>query len=71
MRKRIVMTGARYKELTEARDWCHLNGLPGFKRWYDEELAFQASRYALPPGAAEYREADERPERGRRDRSDG
>lgn len=68
MGKRIVLTRAQYNELTESRDWCRINGFAGMQRWYDEELTFQAKRYALPPGAVEYRDAeDDRPARGRRD----
>lgn len=68
MSKRVRLTQSQYQELTESRDWCHLNGLTGLQRFYDEELAFQASRRALPSDAKEYREReeDERP-RGRRD----
>ncbi len=48
--KRVRLTMKQYNELIEARDWCHRKGFEGFKRWYDEELAFQAKRRALPIG---------------------
>jgi hypothetical protein len=46
-----------YRELLEAREWCAGRGFESMKRWYDEELAFQARRRALPLGVqAEYDE---------------
>lgn len=47
----------QYKELVEARDWCHRRGYDAFKRWYDEELLHQARRRGLPVGVqSEYEE---------------
>lgn len=67
MSKRVRLTQGQYQELNASRDWCHANGLVGLQRFYDEELAFQAKRRALPPDAREYRdqEDDERPRRRR------
>lgn len=62
--KRVRLTQDQYRELTESRDWCQRNGFAGLQRFYDEELAFQARRRALPPGAHEYRDIeDDRPRR--------
>lgn len=55
MGKRINLTEKQYRELVESRDWCATHGLTGLKDWYDQELAFQASRRVLPPDAREYR----------------
>ncbi len=67
--KRVRMTMTHYNELVEARDWCHTNGYEGFKRWYDEELAFQSKRRALPIGIQPAEEPeDRRGGRGFRDR---
>jgi hypothetical protein len=55
------MTMKQYTELLESRDWCHRKGFESMKRWYDEELTFQARRRALPIGVqAEYDEQQER-----------
>ena len=65
--KRLRLSQTQYQELVESRDWCHRNGLAGLQRFYDEELAFQAKRRALPADAREYhdREDEERPRRRR------
>lgn len=68
MSKRVRLTQTQYQELSESRDWCHRNGLEGLRRFYDEELAFQARRRALPPDAREYREREAEEERPRRRR---
>lgn len=68
MKRRIKLTQKQYEELTRARDWCKTNGFEGFERWYNDELAFQARRRALPDGAREYQIEDEERPRGRRDR---
>lgn len=65
-KRRIRLTEKQYNELTESRDWCKLNGFSGLERWYNEELAFQAKRRALPAGAREYQVEDEERPRGRR-----
>lgn len=57
--KRVRLTMDQYQELVEARDWCHRNGYEAFKRWYDEELAFQTRRRALPIGVQSGYEAPE------------
>lgn len=67
MSKRVRLTQEQYQELATSREWCQRNGLAGFQRFYDEELAFQAKRRALPPDAREYRVAEE-DERTRRRR---
>lgn len=66
--KRVRMTMVHYNELIEARDWCARNGYEGFKRWYDEELAFQSKRRALPIGIqpAEEEIDDRQPRRDER-----
>jgi hypothetical protein len=61
------MTQGQYQEIVASRDWCRDNGMPGLERYYREELSFQASRYALPPGSIEYRELDDERPRRRRD----
>lgn len=48
--KRVRLTMTTYNELLEARDWCARRGFESMKRWYDEELAFQERRRALPLG---------------------
>lgn len=65
--KRLRLTQDQYQELVVSRDWCHRNGLAGLQRFYDDELAFQAKRRALPSDAREYRDAEES-ERTRRRR---
>lgn len=64
--RRVKLTQGQYRELTESRDWCARNGMQGMRDFYDSELAFQASRRALPSGAREYQvaEDDDRPRRG-------
>lgn len=65
MGKRIRLTQAQYCEITASRDWCRRNDFTGLAAFYDEELAFQARRRALPSGSPEYQEQDEeRPRRG-------
>ena len=61
--KRLKLTMKQYNELTESRDWCQRHGFEGMKRWYDEELAFQARRRALPNGVQVMEEVEERPRR--------
>lgn len=68
MKKRVKLTQKQYDELVEAREWCKRQDFRGFVQWYDEELAFQARRRALPDGAREYMVEDEERPRGRRDR---
>jgi hypothetical protein len=63
-RRRLRLTDAQYGELTGSRDWCARNGLFGLRDFYEQELAFQASRRALPDGAREYQRDDERTMRG-------
>ena len=63
---RVRLTMKQYNELITARDWCALNGFEGFKRWYDEELTFQARRRALPIGVQVEEEDDVPPRRERR-----
>lgn len=67
MSKRVRLTQGQYQEIVTSRDWCQSHGLIGLQRFYEEELAFQTKRRALPPGAREYRdqEEDERPRRRR------
>lgn len=67
MSKRVRLTQDQYREILDSRDWCQLNGLSGLQRFYEEELAFQAKRRALPNDAREYqvREDDERSRRRR------
>lgn len=68
MSKRVRLTQDQYDELTQSHSWCQRNGFTGMQRYYEEELAFQAKRRALPEGAREYRELDEeRAPRSRRD----
>jgi hypothetical protein len=63
--KRVRLTMKQYAELVESREWCSRNGYEAMKRWYDEELAFQTRRRALPVGVQpEFEEIEERP-RGR------
>lgn len=58
------MSDADYKELIQSRDWCARHDMNGLQEFYDQELAFQASRRALPDGAREYqRQEEERPRR--------
>ncbi len=64
--RRIRLTQDQYTELTVSRDWCARNDMPGLRDFYDQELACQASRGALPAGAKEYRQQDEEDERPRR-----
>lgn len=65
MKHRIRLSGKDYTELVESRDWCRRSGFSGLVAFYDEELAFQARRRALPHGSPEYQEQeDERPRRG-------
>lgn len=59
--KRVRLTMKQYNELIEARDWCARRGWEGMKRWYEEELAFQARRRALPLGVQPIEEVEERP----------
>lgn len=59
--KRVQLTMKQYNELIEARDWCAVRGFEGMKRWYDEELAFQTRRRALPLGV--HVEQEEEPPR--------
>ena len=63
--KRVRLTMKQYNELLESRDWCAKNGFEGFKRWYDEELTFQARRRALPIGVQVMEQDEERPRRDR------
>lgn len=60
--RRVRLTMDQYNELIESRDWCHRHGFEGMKRWYDEELAFQSKRRALPIGI-QTEEPEERPYR--------
>lgn len=62
--RRVKLTESQYSELTQSRDWCAQRGLTGLREFYDQELAFQAGRRALPDGACEYQQQDE--ERPRR-----
>ena len=62
--RRVKLTEGQYAELVESREWCAKRGLSGLRDFYDQELAFQASRRALPSGAREYQQEDE--ERPRR-----
>ena len=63
--RRVRLTMEQYQELVDARDWSAKNGYDSFKRWYDEELAFQSRRRALPIGVqVREDEIEERP-RGR------
>lgn len=57
--RRIRLTQEQYGELTQSRDWCVRHGMSGLQEFYDQELAFQASRRALPEGAHEYKAIDE------------
>lgn len=60
--KRLRLTRTQYQELKDSLEWTRHNGFAGLQRFYEEELAFQAKRYALPPGSVEYRDVeDERP----------
>ena len=63
-RRRVKLTQRQYQELTESRDWCARNGMIGLRDFYNDELALQAFRGALPDGAREYQVTDE--ERPRR-----
>lgn len=64
--RRVRLTTSQYDELTKSREWCARNGLEGLREFYDQELAFQAGRRALPSGAREYQvpEEEDRPRRG-------
>lgn len=64
--RRMRLTQGQYAELVESRDWCQRNGMIGLQRFYDEELAYHASRRTLPPGAREYRDQEDEEERPRR-----
>lgn len=61
--RRLKLTQGQYKELTQSRDWCARNGLLGLRDFYDSELAFHASRHALPNDAREYQQEEEEPRR--------
>lgn len=66
-RHRVKLTQKQYQELVESRDWCARNGMSGLRDFYNDELAFQAFRRALPEGAREYaqQETDQPVRRGR------
>jgi hypothetical protein len=57
--RRLRMSQKHYDELVESRDWCAKNGYVGFKAWYDDELAFQAWRRALPEGVQLVHDAEQ------------
>lgn len=63
--RRVRLSKGQYLELTQSRDWCARNDMTGLRDFYDQELAFHASRRALPLGSKEYQiEDDERAPRG-------
>ena len=63
---RLRLTMKDYNELVTSRDWCARKGFTGFQEFYNELLAFQARRRALPRGVQQ--EMDELEEPDRRDR---
>jgi len=40
-----------YRELLEARAWCHRNGMSGMRNWYDEMIGYYGERGSLPDEA--------------------
>lgn len=61
-------TQKQYAEIIESRDWCVRNDMRALVEWYNEELANQARRRALPIGASEYRGAEDEGDDRRRNR---
>lgn len=59
MKRRLKLTVKEYRELIECRDWCAVNGMPGFREYYDELLEFHARRRALPAEAFQNNNSDE------------
>lgn len=50
-KRRMKLSKVDYRELLEARAWCHRNGMSGMRNWYDEMIGYYGERGSLPDEA--------------------